>query len=349
MKFDVFLPSLLVSPDWFAESVPPRLPAFEALLARGVLSTTELWPAALFSAHNLAELGNAQAIASFAALGDGIETGAQGWMFAEPVHFQADRDALNLFPSSHLDITASEAALLIEALNTNFADRGLLFLFGTSGNWYVCCRSEELPQTTPIRAAQGGAVFEKLPQSRGKLNWKAIQNEAQMLFHSHAVNDTREAAGQMTINGLWFWGEGMLPPPPTGLKPSIDAVFGDTPLASGLARWAGARFAPLNTLAIADTALHTNHNLLVIGALERFQERGDISAWCQTARQLEAQIFAPLLTALRDGLIGDIVLTLPRNRDSLVVRVDAKSFRGLTGWWKSLTQRPRSFLASSLA
>ena len=349
MKFDVFLPSLLVSPDWFAESAPPRLPAIEALLARGVMSTTELWPAALFSADNVAHSGHARAIASFAALGDGIETGAQGWMFAEPVHFQADRDALNLFPSSHLNITAGEAALLIEALNTNFADRGLLFSFGTSGNWYVCCSVDELPQTTSIRAAQRGTIFEKLPKSRGTLNWKAIQNEAQMLFHSHAVNDTREAAGQMTINGLWFWGEGILPPPPTGLKPSIDAVFGDTPLAKGLARWVGAPFASLSELAIADAVLHANHNLLVISALERFHERGDIKESLQIARQLEVQIFAPLLAALRDGTIDELVLTLPRNRDSLVVRVDAKSFRGLTSWWKSMTQRPRSFLASSLA
>lgn len=349
MKFDVFLPSLLVSPDWFADSAPPCLSAIETLLARGVPSIGGEWPGALLPAFGVTDMDSSQGIAAFAARGDGIETGTQGWMFAEPAHFQADRDTINLFPASTLDITASEAAHLIEALNTNFADRGLAFSCGASGNWYGCCNTDELPQTTPIRTAQRGAVFEKLPKSRGKLSWKAIQNEAQMLFHSHAVNEARESAGKMTINGLWFWGEGMLPTTLIGLQPGIGAVFGDTPLANGLAGWSGARFAPLTQLTFADAASHANHSLLVISTLERFYERGDISAWLQAVRQLEIQIFAPLLASLSAGMIGEVVLTLPRNRDSLIVTIDAQTLRGLSGWWKSLTQKPRPFLESSLA
>ena len=344
MKFDVFLPSLLVSPDWFADSAPPRLLAIETLLARGASHVSGEWPNVL-----LAAFGAVDAIAPCSLIGDGFEADTRGWMFAEPVHLQADRDALKLFPASHLDITAAEATQLVGALNENFADRDLFFSRGASGCWYVSCRVEELPQTTPVSQAQRGALMEKLPRSRGKISWKAIQNETQMLLHAHPVNAAREASAKMTINGVWFWGEGGHHAPPISVKPSIGAVFGDTPLARGLAKWAAARLKPLAQFTLADTASLTDRNLLMIDSLEILHERGDVSAWRDTAHQLDAEIFTPLLAALRSGVIDEVVLTLPRADDSLVVSIHAQSFRGSFGWWKNLTETPRPFVEYCLA
>ena len=345
MKFDVFLPSLLVSPDWFADSAPPRLPAIEMLMARGVSSIGGEWPDILLAAFGANGAAAARA-AAFAALGDGLDSGDNGWMFAEPAHFQADRDTLNLLPRAQLDITADETTQLMSALNENFANRGLAFFCGASGHWYVNCRTDDLPQTTSIVSARRGALFDKLPVSAGKLSWKAIQNETQMLFHSHAVNAAREAAGKLTINGLWFWGEGALPKLPIGLKPSIGAVFGDTPLSSGLAKWIGARFAPLDRLSIVEPAAHATHNVLAIDTLTTLYERGDIDAWRTAATRLDGQIFTPLLDRLRAGTVDELVLTLPRGSDSLVFTIDAGSLRGIIGWWKNLTQQTQPFLAS---
>ena len=344
MKFDVFLPALLVPPDWFADSAPPRLPAIEMLMARGVSSIGGEWPDIL-----LAAFGAKGSAAAFAALGEGFNIGDSGWMFAEPAHFQADRDSLNLLPRAQLDITAEETAQLMNALNENFANRGLVFVCGTSGHWYVNCSADDLPQTTSIGSARRGALFDKLPASVGKLSWKSIQNETQMLFHSHAVNTAREAAGKLTINGLWFWGEGTLPKMPTGLKPSIGAVFGDTPLSAGLANWIGARFTTLDRLNIVEPASHAAHNALVIDTLTIPFERGDIDAWRTAATRMDHQIFSPLLDRLRAGTVDELVLTLPRGNDSLVFTIDAGSLRGIIGWWKNLTQQPQPFLASSRA
>ena len=346
MKLDVFLPSLLVSPDWFADSVPPRLPAIETLMAHGTSRISGEWPGILLSSFGLRD---AQGIAALSALGDEIEVGDHGWMFAEPAHFQADRDTLNLLPCSQLGISASEATQLIHALNANFADRGLLFACGNPGNWYVRCSVDELPQTMSIFSARRGAIFEKLPQSRGKLSWKAIQNEAQMLFHSHAVNEARETAGKLTINGLWFWGEGALPTMPVGLKPGIGVVFGGSALVGGLAKRVDARFAPVAQLTVADTISSAEHNLLAIDALTIPFERGDTNAWREAALKLDAQFFALLLTALRAATLDEVSLTLPRERDSLVFTINTQSLRGVAGWWKNLTQKPHSFLESSLA
>ena len=342
MKFDVFLPSLLVSPDWFADSAPPCLPALETLLAHGCAQIVDEWPMPLLTAFGVND-----AIAAISAYGDSIETDAAGWMFAEPAHFQADRDTVNLFPASRLEISADEAAVLIDALNTNFADRGLSFSCGKSGYWYVRCNPQELPQTTSIRAAQRGAVFEKLPRSTGKLSWKAIQNEAQMLFHSHAVNEQREADGKLSINGLWFWGEGVLPNMPVGGKSSISAVFGDTALANGLAKFCNARFTPLKQLNVLHDRSPADHIVLIPEALAYFHERGDIKSWRDAAVKMDTQIFSPLLTSLRTGEIDEVNLTLSRNRDSVMVTITAQSLRGISGWWNQLTKRPRPFLESA--
>ena len=342
MKFDVFLPSLIVSPDWFADSAPPCLPALETLLAHGCAQIVDEWPMPLLTAFGVND-----AIAAISAHGDSIETDAAGWMFAEPAHFQADRDTVNLFPASHLEISADEAAVLIDALNTNFADRGLSFSCGKSGYWYVRCNPQELPQTTSIRAAQRGAVFEKLPRSTGKLSWKAIQNEAQMLFHSHAVNEQREAAGKLSINGLWFWGEGVLPNMPVGGKSSIGAVFGDTALANGLAKFCNARFTPLKQLNVLHDQSPADHIVLIPEALAYFHERGDIKSWRDAAVKMDAQIFSPLLASLRSGEIDEVNLTLSRNRDSVIFTITAQSLRGISGWWNQLTKRPRSFLEAA--
>ncbi len=343
MKSHVFLPSLLVSPDWFADSSPPHLPAIEALLAHGRLQVSEEWPKPL-----LVRFGVDGGIAAISAHGDGIDADESGWMFAEPAHFQADRDTVNLFPASHLDVSADEAGQLIDALNANFDDRGLIFSIGTSGRWYVRCDTLELPQTTSVAAAQRGAVFEKLPRSTGKLSWKAIQNEAQMLFHTHAVNEQREASRSLTINGLWFWGEGVLPTQSVASRP-IDGVFGDAPLSRGLAKLTGAKSASLAQWNLVLDKPQTKENLLVLDTLTRFHERGDIEGWREAALELDAQIFNPLLASLRNGLIDEVILTLPRTRDSLNVTITGRSLRGISGWWNNVAKRPRSFLESAHA
>jgi hypothetical protein len=170
-----------------------------------------------------------------------------------------------------------------------------------------------------------------------------------MLFHSHAVNELREAARKLTINGLWFWGEGVAPAMPNGGKPSIGAVFGDTALAKGLATLCRTRFAPPDQLDLANTALLADHNLLVLDALTSFHERGDVKGWRRAAMQLDTQLFAPLLASLRTGAISHVKITLPRNRDSLIVAIPGQSLRGVSGWWRNLVKRPQPFIESARA
>jgi hypothetical protein len=344
MKLDVFLPSLLVSPHRFANSVALRLPAIETLMARGSSHVGGEWPEVLLSAF-----GADGSVAALSASGDDISVGTHGWMFAEPAHFQADRNTLNLFPSSQLDITVNESVQLISALNANFADRGLTFSCGASGHWYVSCAVSELPHTSSIHRARRGNMFEKLPQSQGELSWTAIHNETQMLLHSHPINEARESAGKLTINGIWFWGDGAVRKNGIDRKPSLGAVFGDTPLAAGLAKWVDSQCFPIAQFTASNGVSSAGHDVLVIDALTALMERGDLTAWREAALKLDAEIFAPLLASLKAGTIHTVALTLPRESDSLIYSTRSQSLRGVTGFWKSFTQKTRPVAESSLA
>ena len=84
-----------------------------------------------------------------------------------------------------------------------------------------------------VDAARFDPLIECQPVSKGIINWRALQNEIQMLFHTHPVNELREAAGKPTINGVWFWGGGVAPVP---TRPAFKCLISDSPFALQLAK-----------------------------------------------------------------------------------------------------------------
>ena len=80
--------------------------------------------------------------------------------------------------------------------------------------WYVCVPDPVELETTPLSQALGHDAGVLKPQGRDARHWLADVNEAQMLLFAHPVNAAREARGLPTVNSLWPWGAGALPPSP---------------------------------------------------------------------------------------------------------------------------------------
>ena len=70
------------------------------------------------------------------------------------------------------------------------------------------------------------------PSPDGAINWMRLQNELQMVLHAHPVNAAREDAGKPTINGVWFWGGGVMP---KLVRPHYDLIDGSDALLGQLA------------------------------------------------------------------------------------------------------------------
>src|SRR5216117_1296789 len=229
----------LYIPNFFPSEGLPRgdgLAAVETLIARGrrrrrALSSPEAW---LFERFGVAKQRD-WPVAPYTLLADGGAPERNYWMRADPVHLQVGRDSLGLADSTSFYVSRAESEALVEALNRHFGQR-MLFHPLQPARWYVRLQKTPDMQATPVAAARGAALDEKLPSGSDAMRFNALMNEAQMLLHEHPVNAEREARGEPALNSIWFWGGGVIDA--ERARP-FSTVFSDDPLARGLALAAG--------------------------------------------------------------------------------------------------------------
>ena len=128
-----------------------------------------------------------------------------------PCHWQASLDQVTLQPPECLELSEAESRELFDALRPWAEEDGIALQFESATRW----RAEGaafagLPWASLDRVAhrQLDAWLpdgSQLPQARGLLR---LQNEAQMLFYNHRVNDERAARGLPLVNGFWISGTG---------------------------------------------------------------------------------------------------------------------------------------------
>jgi len=148
--------------------------------------------------------------AAFTLLANNMYDPDKFYMHADPVHLRADIDSAILTPASDLNISAAESKVFCETLNQHFAQDGLLFHTLNNTAWFVSSDEQINLKTTPLVSAIGRNINFILPDGEDATHWKKILTEAQMLMHSHALNDDRENLSKQSINSLWFHGSGQL-------------------------------------------------------------------------------------------------------------------------------------------
>jgi hypothetical protein len=115
----------------------------------------------------------------------------------------------------------------------------------------------------------------------------------QMLLFQSPVNQQREAAGRLTINGIWLSGVGTLPE----ISPGIDfMIFTDEPAACGLARLAGLSIAP-PAIPPAHAWAAGKQVLILWTELLAPVLHADLYHWAEALQKLEQR-----MTGLVDGL-----------------------------------------------
>jgi hypothetical protein len=152
-----------------------------------------------------------------------------------------------------------------------------------------------------------------LPQGPDALRWHGIFNEIQMLFFEHAVNQAREARGELPINSVWLWGGGR---EPEKLLRPFARVYGDSPLALALAQTTGMSVAALQADAARFVASDEGDVLVVWDGLRDALQQGDLHAWRNELQRFEASCAAPLLAALSAGRISQLTLEVPHGISS---------------------------------
>ena len=296
----------LVVPGLFAAPRAARLPAAELLIARGRCTSgasrgLEDWLHDAFALDDEPLPAGALTL-----LAGGGEPAGYAWSRADPVHLRLMRDRLVLVPATVLGITSGEAEGLCEALNRHFGERLALQVIDAA-RWVARTPPELALGSAPPLALAGRDVALAMPADTAV---HQLLNEAQMVLHSHPVNEAREARGAPAINSVWLWGAGRL----AGIEaPCWQSVSAAEPLALGLARAAGVRHRalPASGAAWLERMPEEGRHLVVLDALRAPLALSEAADYQEELARLERDWFAPLLAALRDGRVGMVTIHVP--------------------------------------
>ncbi|CAB3783152.1 regulator [Pararobbsia alpina] len=270
-------------------------------------------------------------LAPYMLLADGGEPGTARWACVEPAHIQIARDHLVLIDPDTLGLTDDEAATLLEAARPSFDAMGIRVEAPTPRRWYVSGDAlGELVAAPPLRAA-GRSIEIWLPHDIGtgerSRAWMKLQNEVQMCWFEHPLNDRRESQGLPAVNGLWLYSQGTKA---ASLNQPFARVLSKSVATRGLGLASGATVgAPVESFAQlirttdeAGTTVRTAvtaspsagpqsaATLVELDALNVPFIQQNWYDWHDALARLERDWFAPALAALRDGSLPELTLTL---------------------------------------
>ena len=284
-------------------------PALAALLARhGSLqhhsydSDSRVLPHEAWLAH---ALGLASApgqpdtgapLATAAMRGCGLATQAsQGyWFMLQPAHVQISRTHLLLSDLRGLQLTEAESLSLYDIARPYFDDIGKPLLHGAPGLWFMRADDWTTLSTASPDATTTQSMSDWLPEGDHARDFRRLQNEIQMLWHEHPINEARQARGLQPVNSCWLWG---------GAGPA--APGGQLAIAGGPA-W----MAALSQRQPDAQQLIAEPGTAMLAELIAPAQVGDWADWLARMQRLEQDWFAPLLAALKAGRVARVNLML---------------------------------------
>jgi hypothetical protein len=315
-------------PDARTEALP-EFPALQTLLAKGSVQNESSvgLEARLFSLFRVAvDAGEELPVAPVSWLAEAGIYPRAGWLRADPVCLQADRDRLILFDSGFLVIQQDEADAIVAEINRVLGGEGWSLHAPHPERWYLHLSDRPRLRTTPLCRVTGRDIRPYLPRGEDAMAWQGRLTEIQMLMHMHPVNQAREASEQLPINSLWFWGGGELP---QVLPGSWTRVWSDEPLAKGLAALGGIACGAIP----ADahdwlTQCESGQHLVVLDGTRCPAQQGDRQAWAAALARWDRLWFAPLVAALKQRRLSSLSLY---SEAGVAYRVYARDLRR---WWR---------------
>ncbi|MBU4610818.1 hypothetical protein IMZ29_09830 [Achromobacter sp. GG226] len=192
------------------------------------------------------------------------------WL-ADIAHLRVTQQGVTLFDPAELALTPAHAEALLATALPLLAEIGIHGEPISTGRVRIHLPDGVTPYA-PTPAAVGGTDIQDLwPQGAAARPWRRALNLVQMAWHDHPVNDERQAAGLVPVNGLWLFGGGRA----------------------------------------ADVASpESQAPLTVDDSLDTPARRGDFAAWLEALARLETERLAPLQAALARGEPERLILVL---------------------------------------
>lgn len=313
MRLHLILPGLL----WPGKALHNAtydldLPALSWMLGRGHLVWDAPWSLETRLCHSFGIDRAEPPAAALRLLGSGGQPGTDLWLCADPVHLHIEKGRMT-FSGEMPAMTPEDIREIQAALAGHLAEAGA-FHVDERGCGYLRLKAPPGLRTVPPSAASGEGSL--LPQGEDAPLWRRLNNEAQMLLHALPLNARREEEKRPTLNSLWFWGAGDLPP----RQPcTYDQVAGNHPLLAGLAAWAQQPLTALPASAAGLLESPARSTLALIDTLQSPMRRFDAMDWAERLTGIERDWLQPLRQALRSGRLHSLRLTALGDEASLDV------------------------------
>jgi hypothetical protein len=315
-ELTIVLPFALPPPELASDLLRAmQAPALAALVSRtserafiDFDNSTRILPHEAWLGHALGLApapASPDACAPFAAAamrGFGLDPADGVWFLVHPVHLQISRNHLLMADPRQLTLMDAESRALFDAAKPYFDEVGKPLLYGDAHTWFVRADDWAGLHTASPDAAVGQNLHAWMPEGACALATRKLQNEVQMLWHDHPVNQARQENGLIPVNSFWLWGG----------APAVAPHLGAALFVADVPSWLAALADPGRRAveAAAVTWPGGDDALVVLGALISAGLGSDWSLWLMHMQRLEREWFAPVLAALKDGRIKRVTLVL---------------------------------------
>lgn len=330
------IPGLLGLPRRFADRVSlPQLPALQQFVMHA--DAHRAIPGR-YGLHADLLGSSSPPLASLALLGLTGRVPEQTVAFADVVHLQPGMDDLVVIGSQWLAATVAELESLAATLNAHFEGELQFELAGE--RLFVRAAMLDEISTVPLYDAHARGARAHIPSrdmaESGARHLYAVLNEIQMLLHEHPVNTEREQRGEMTLNGVWIWGEGALAR--TQRNPYPGRFLGNSAIFSGLAHVANVAGGEAENVPECLPAVFSENLFVELDVAAEALDRDDIVAWESALQWIEQDWLAPAIAALRAGRLDTVNLYPGDGRQYRLRR------SGLWKFWRRLATARRPHL-----
>jgi len=260
-----------------------------------------------------------------------------------PLHLTAGLTSVHLDYRGLLKLDTATLDSLCRDFDAAFAARGFSLHHLVGGGLIACGQGfAQLPLTRDPARLLGGGIDGSTVHGPGAAALMRLGAEVEMWLHAHPVNAARARRREPPLTTLWLWGGGeplparLLAPPLPASHPDATfmSVFGEDPVAAGLCALSGAR--------LRSAALNA-HELLSSGAartaavIELFHtDQPQPATLTDLLQHLDERVLAPLINALKDGVIRQLTLIANDRCSVLTARDGLRFWRRSRGPWAVL-------------
>lgn len=235
----------------------------------------------------------------------GIAPEAGMWFILQPVHIHIARDHLVLIDPKQLALSEDESLTLFAIAAPLFEETGKTLKYGNAETWFVRADDWSGLETATPDATSGHNIDIWMPKGNGERDWRKVQNEVQMHWFNHTINEQREAHGRKTVNSLWLWGGAPAAKP---FPKMYDGAFNLNGWMQSFSQFVSHSAVAANANEMQVTG--DERNVVVLDTLLEAALASDWAVWLERMRELEANWFLPVLQGLKSGSFDEVSLVL---------------------------------------